>query len=183
MKRMFLFGACLGLAVTACSGAPSHGECAGGVEQHPVQIWEHIPYGTPVTWYNSNPPSSGPHYPWWASYGPHSTPLDAREYVHNLEHGAVVLLYNCALTDHCPEIVRAMNEVISAVGPDPLCADNDTPARVVIAPAPDLDVPIAAASWGWTYRSTCLDAASLTAFAKAHYGQGREANCAEGAGY
>jgi hypothetical protein len=40
---------------------------------------------------------------------------------------------------------------------------------------PDLDVPVAAAAWGWTYKEAdpCVDVASLQAFITAHYGIGR----------
>src|SRR5438552_11283985 len=68
--------------------------CAGVVETHVIQGWKHVPLGTPFD-YNSNPPSSGWHNPVWASYGTHSNAVDRAYYVHNLEHGAIVLLYKC----------------------------------------------------------------------------------------
>jgi hypothetical protein len=47
-------------------------------------------------------------------------------------------------------------------------------------PDPLIDVPIAAASWGWTYRAQCLDVPSLTQFAKERVAQGTEDTCAAG---
>ena len=108
----------------------------------------HVAIGTHVE-YDSNPPSSGPHYPVWAAFQTWPTVLQREYYVHDMEHGAVVLLYKC---DH------------AAGGAAGGCADT-----------------VAAAAWGWTYKAKCLDVPSLTDFAKAHYGQGTEPICANGA--
>ena len=51
---------------------------------------------------------------------------------------------------------------------------------MVLTPDPLLDTPIAAAAWGATYTATCIDEASLRAFADAHYGQGPEDFCSDG---
>ena len=49
----------------------------------------HIPIGASVV-YNSNPPSSGPHYPVWANFQEFAVPVDDRYLVHSMEHGAVL---------------------------------------------------------------------------------------------
>jgi hypothetical protein len=69
--------------------------------------------------------------------------------------------------------------VRDAIPADPVC-DPSIRVRVVIVADPLLDVPIAAASWGWTYKANCLDVPSLTDFAKAHIAQGTENICAPG---
>jgi hypothetical protein len=43
--------------------------------------------------WNTDPPTSGPHYPIPAVYGEYDTPLKTTQLVHNLEHGAVFVLY------------------------------------------------------------------------------------------
>jgi hypothetical protein len=64
---------------------------------------------------------------------------------------------------------------------DPLCLTlGGPPARMVLTPDPLLSTPIAASAWGATYTATCIDVASLQAFANAHYGQGREDLCNDG---
>ena len=144
----------------------------------------HVAIGTHVE-YDSNPPSSGPHYPVWAAFQTWPTVLQREYYVHDMEHGAVVLLYKC---DHaaggaaggCADTVAALEQVRAALPDDPLC-DKSIRVRVVITEDPLLDVPFAAAAWGWTYKAKCLDVPSLTDFAKAHYGQGTEPICANGA--
>lgn len=55
---------------------------------------EHVPVGTFVE-YNSNPPTSGKHYADWVRAGVYSEPKDDRNLVHSLEHGYVIMSYNC----------------------------------------------------------------------------------------
>ena len=45
--------------------------------------------------YGELPPAGGPHNPCWDDYGIHDELLPPENWVHNLEHGAVVLLYEC----------------------------------------------------------------------------------------
>lgn len=54
----------------------------------------HIPLGTEQK-YNSNPPTSGPHYEEWVKAGIYERPQDDRYLIHSLEHGYVILSYNC----------------------------------------------------------------------------------------
>lgn len=45
--------------------------------------------------YNSNPPTSGNHFPIWAKRGLYDRVLSDGYLIHSLEHGYVVLSYNC----------------------------------------------------------------------------------------
>ena len=45
--------------------------------------------------YNSNPPTSGRHLPTWVKAGEFDTPQSEGELIHSLEHGYVVISYNC----------------------------------------------------------------------------------------
>lgn len=172
--------------------------CDVVIETPPLLASPHVPEGTVVD-YNSNPPSSGPHYPIWANFGEYPAPVQAGYLVHDLEHGAVLLLYkpcdddaganaadaldggdvDASAASTCASIKDALRRVRDAIHTDPVC-DPSIRVRVIIAPYPDLDVPIAAAAWGWTYRANCLDEDSLRDFAVAHYGQGPENICAPG---
>lgn len=172
----------------------------------------HVPEGTVIT-YNSNPPSSGPHYPIWANFQEYAEPVERPYLVHSLEHGAILLLYKtpCAVgiadandaaagdgagsegdadTDAeassdggasgaCAPIVEALRKVRDSLPTDPLC-DPSIRVRVILAPDPELDVPVAAAAWGWTYKAACVDVPTLEDFARAHYAQGPENICAPG---
>lgn len=45
--------------------------------------------------YNSNPPTSGPHLPTWVKSGVYAQPQSEGELIHSLEHGYVIISYNC----------------------------------------------------------------------------------------
>lgn len=45
--------------------------------------------------YNSNPPTSGPHLPMWVRAGVFTTPQSEGELIHALEHGYIIISYNC----------------------------------------------------------------------------------------
>jgi hypothetical protein len=194
----FLFAAPLALAV-ACSSSSATNATAGDasvdrarlsmpihpdasclvtIDTPPLQDGIHVPVGTHIDW-DSNPPCSGQHYPIWANFKEYDHPVDLGYIVHDMEHGAVVLFYNCAPGPDCDAIVAGLRKVRDAIPNDPLC-DPSIRARVVIVPDPMLDVPVAAATWGWTYKAACLDLPTLTDFALAHYGQGTEVLCAPG---
>lgn len=57
-------------------------------EEFPNLGQQHIDIGTEHIAYNSNPPTSGPHYIQPANWGVYETTLPDEQLVHNLEHGA-----------------------------------------------------------------------------------------------
>jgi hypothetical protein len=155
--------------------------CPVEIEQPPLLPGSHVPIGSTIQW-DSNPPSSGPHYPIWAAYQAYTTPVPRGYYVHDLEHGAIVFLYNCGDAG-CPDVVAALQAASDAIPDDPLCTSFEGSAvrvRTVITPDPLLDVPVAAAAWGWVYKANCVDDATLRDFAMRHYGQGPETLCNNG---
>lgn len=158
--------------------APYHPDasCPVTIETPDILGANHVPEGTPLT-FNSNPPSSGDHYPIWAAFREYGAPVPWGYLVHSMEHGAVVLLYKC--DQACPAIVDELRKIRESMPADPLCAP-DVRTRVILAPAPDLDVPVAAAAWGWTYKAQCVDVPTLTEFAREHYAQSPENICSQG---
>jgi hypothetical protein len=140
---------------------------------------QHVPETEQLT-YNSNPPSSGPHYPVWPAFREYATPVPRGYTIHALEHGAVVLSYKCDPGPACTAIVDELRKAAAAVPDDPKCAGGAVRARIVITPDPLLDVPVAAAAWGWTYKAECVDQPTLTGFLKDNYGLGPEDTCADG---
>jgi hypothetical protein len=156
--------------------------CEVTIDTPPLLAGVHVAIGSPITW-SSNPPSSGPHYPIWAAFQAYTTPVDLGYLVHDLEHGAIVFFYKCDDPKGCPAIAAQLEQAVAAIPDDPLCASQTSGAvrvRAVISPDPLLDVPIAAAAWGWTYKAACVDLPSLEDFARAHYGQGPETLCVDG---
>jgi hypothetical protein len=152
--------------------------CAITVEDWPLEEATHVPIGSNIEW-ASNPPASGPHFPQWAAFQEYSSPVPRGYWVHGLEHGAVVLLYNCAEGVDCEPIKQALRDASAAIPSDGMCA---APVRVrtVITPDPLIETPIAAVAWGHVYRAACVDSASLAEFAKLHYAKGPENLCAAG---
>ena len=171
------------VAVDAGSGGPffPDASCFVEIDTPPVEPGVHVPIGSAIDW-DSNPPSSGAHFPIWAAYQAYTSPVPRGYYVHDEEHGGVVLLYQCTDDAGCPDVAAALQSVSDVIPDDPLCASAGEGIRVrtVITPDPLLDVPVAAAAWGWVYKAQCVDLPTLTAFAQAHYGQGPELLCANG---
>jgi hypothetical protein len=137
----------------------------------------HVAENSPVT-YNSNPPSSGPHYPVWANFQEFGQPVPRGYLVHSMEHGAVLLLYKCP-AGPCDAVVAELRKVRDAVATDPGC-DPSIRVRVIIAPDPELASPVAAAAWGWIYNAECVDVPTLTAFARDRYARAPENFCTPG---
>jgi Protein of unknown function (DUF3105) len=168
------------------------GTCAPVVQQHTEEGMRAHVACTPPPVYGTNPPSSGNHYPSWADYKTYATPVPWGHLMHALEHGAVVIVYNCpggcaAEVARAQALIDAMPPVdglADGVGPlklgqaDPTCA-APTKRRLILAPDPKLDVRWAATAWTWTLKSSCFDEAAFAAFIKAHADQMPEDFCSE----
>jgi hypothetical protein len=155
------------------------GKCEAVEQQQAIEGWSHVPVCSRVSYF-TNPPSSGNHYPVWAAYKSYASPVPRGFYVHDLEHGAIVLTYNCP--NGCDADVAAAQAMIDALPTDADCAAARSAVRVrmVMTPDPELDVPFAASAWGWTLRAKCFDPDVFGAFVAAHRGMGRENVCGDG---
>ena len=151
--------------------------CNTTITQYAVDPSPHIPACWPVT-YSSNPPTSGPHYPIWAAFKTYGAPVPRGFWVHSLEHGAIVISYNCP--SGCAAELADLAAWLDARPADPLCLFGSLKSRVIVTPDPELDVRFAASAWGWALRSGCLDLSLLGPFMDAHYGHGPEDFCIDG---
>lgn len=136
----------------------------------------HVPEGTALT-YCTDPPTSGRHYPVWAAFREYTTEIPWPYLVHDLEHGAIVLLYRCD-AGGCPDIVEGLRTVVAEASADPLCVTGTK--RFIIAPSTQIPATVTAVAWGASYTAPCLDLPSLKAFAAEHYAKGPENLCAPG---
>lgn len=145
----------------------------------PVESAKHVEVCSGVG-YGTNPPSGGDHWGVWAAYTSYDQPVPREMFVHNMEHGAVVLLHDC--DGDCAGVLDTLAQAREALSGDAKCLQvpGGPTERVVITPDPELDVPLAAAAWGATYKATCLDLPSLIDFAKKAYDKGPESTCAQG---
>ena len=157
---------------------PGETECKVVVQTGiPVTSAQHVATCAPVQ-YTTNPPSGGDHWGVWAKYKRFESEVPREMYVHNLEHGAVVLAYRCP-SSGCEEVKAVLDEVRAEAASDPKClmVPGGPEARLVMTPDSALNTPVAAAAWGATYTATCLDKASLARFVADHYGKGPEDLC------
>jgi hypothetical protein len=160
------------------AGAPLEiegGACTAVIQEHADEGAFHVPC-SPVPTYGTNPPSSGNHYDTWADFKTYTTPVPWGHLVHDLEHGAVVIVYNCP--GGCPDEVAAAQAMIDGFPADPICA-LPPGHRLILAPDPALDVRWAASAWTWTIKAPCFDPELFGFFMTAHYGMGREDLCGE----
>lgn len=179
-------GAAASVVALGCGSAgssvttPPQGPCAAVITQAPADAANHATQGTALTW-QTNPPAEGPHYPVWVPWAQAFTEQVPRgNWLHNAEHGGVILLYRCP--DGCAEVATQLQAIAAALPPDPLC-QSPISARWVLTPDPLLPagVQVAAVGWGYTYQAACLDSDSLRVFLTTHYAQGPEDTCAQGA--
>ena len=119
----------------------------------------HIPADSDPGEYNSDPPTSGPHYADEARagfYDTNSYQYPAEYLVHNLEHGYVIFWYNCGLLDDdaCTELKSQIKSVM----------DEFNNVKVIAYPWDSLDVPVAMTSWGRLHKMKTFNEAQARAF-------------------
>jgi hypothetical protein len=156
------------------------GLCVVQVAEHATEGATHLAACVPVV-YLTQPPSSGNHYGTWAAYGRYEFPLPRGFWVHNLEHGAVVITYNCP--DGCAAELAEARAWFDALPVDPSCPAQVTVPRAILTPDPLLDVRWAASAWGQTLRAECFDKGAFSAFYSEHAGHGLENVCTSGADF
>jgi hypothetical protein len=117
----------------------------------------HVEQGTDIEWM-ADPPHSGPHYPTWETWGEHDMVVPRGNWVHNLEHGGIVLGYRC--NDDCPDELEVLREVV-AMRPD---------LRILLTLDPLLpgDERFSAIAWTWVHRFDAPDLATLLCFVDQH---------------
>jgi hypothetical protein len=130
----------------------------------------HVPRGTRVV-YASRPPTSGPHdADWHGTYGLVDRPPLPGVWLHNLEHGAVVLLYNCPST--CPDLVSGLSELYLRLPFDPNA--NMAAPRLLIVPYTDMDHRIAVVAWDRLVELDEFDARAISDFYASFVNRGPE---------
>jgi len=151
-------------------------ECGTVVEGFPLEPSPHVPVCIPIA-YSTNPPTSGPHYPIWAAFKTYDAAVPRGFYVHDLEHGAIVITYNC--NPSCDAELAQLATFLDTLPADPLCV-APLKSRIVVTPDPHLDVRFAASAWGFSLRSNCFDLTPLGTFISDHYAMASENSCFDG---
>ena len=152
--------------------------CNAVTQQHAFEPADHVAECSPIA-FGTNPPCSGPHYGTWAAFGEYAVALPRGYWVHNLEHGTVVLASNCDAGCDA-ERASAANLILGLV-PDEFCLRQGlSRPRVILTLDPLLDVAWAASAWGFTLRADCFEPDVFREFYIAHVGRGPENICAPG---
>ena len=164
---------------TLVSDAGDGGACTTDIQQWPDEGATHVSCMSDVD-YMTEPPSSGNHYICWAAYQTYTAPIPWGNLVHSLEHGAIVIVYNCP--EGCDADVANIQAFIDGLPPDSDCAPTLGKNRMILMPDPDpnLGVKFAASAWDWTLRADCFDPIAFRQFFDDHYDHRREIICSDG---
>jgi hypothetical protein len=112
--------------------------------------------------YSDPPPAGGPHNPCWTSYGVHSTEVLDENWVHNLEHGGVVFVYQCP--SGCPTEAAALAALVPG-----------RPMAVVTSYSEmGTGTGFAVVSWGHRLVTETLDVDAFALFYAEHVNHGLE---------
>lgn len=127
----------------------------------PILGREHIPERSAHYPYNSNPPTSGPHYSQPANTGFYAQELPDETVVHNLEHGHIWISFRPALS------ADFVNEL-----------KNFADGSVIVTPRSKNDADIALAAWGrldtFNIENGALDTQRIQDFILRYQNQGPE---------
>jgi hypothetical protein len=133
-----------------------------------------VPTLTTKPAWNSNPPTSGPHFGEWVVWGAYEEEVPLVKSVHNLEHGGVVIHYG-------PQVPQAEVEKLRTFY-------GDDPNGLLVAPLTSNGDEITLSAWtapdaatgttdrgrGWLARCTAFDEDAFSAFIEAHRFKGPE---------
>ena len=151
--------------VAAGFGLPEYGRAApseGGVGVH-------LPAGAPLPQRN-RPPSSGPHDGARAAYAVSTEPVPPGQWLHALEHGGIVVLYECADPDDCRSVASDLETTVYG----PARAGRFGERKLVVTPYQDLATPFAVLAWGRIMELETLDADRILAFYDRYVDRGPE---------
>ena len=127
----------------------------------------HVSQGTPLT-FRANPPASGTHYDNWTRSGVYTEPQDPGNWVHSLEHGYIVVLFNCPET--CPELVGQLRSVYEAVPKSPRFGYQ----KMVVTPYSKMDSRLAVVAWNRVLTMDRFDRDLLMEFYRTYLEKGPE---------
>ncbi len=126
----------------------------------------HKPEGQPIQ-YPSYPPTSGPHWPRPAPWGVYDFEIAPEVYVHNLEHGGIVVLYHCSKP--CPDLTKQLEDAFATLPPS-----KHGHVKLLVSPASRLDHRLAFLGWTWIEEFDHFDRGRLRRFYEAHVDRGPE---------
>lgn len=133
----------------------------GPGEALPDQGAPHVSLGTPFD-YNSNPPTSGPHFANPAEWGVYQEGIADQILIHNLEHGGIWIAYS-------PRIDAGLVAKLEAF-------HHEFGRKIIVAPRQANDADIALAAWNHLDKFSASEYSEerVRAFIKAYRNRGPE---------
>jgi hypothetical protein len=133
----------------------------------PDEGQQHVAAGTLVD-YRSRPPASGPHYENEAPYAFFDQEVPTGNWIHNLEHGGVVVLYR-------PDLVSSSDLAALRTMRDnaPISRQWRT-TKMVVLPYTDMDHAVAAVAWDHIDEMDSVDTDQILGFYRTFVDRGPE---------
>src|SRR5680860_1084067 len=119
-------------------------------EKMPDQGAIHVKEGEKHESYNSNPPTSGPHWAGVAGAGIKDEVVPDELILHSMEHGAAVVWYKSDLPQSDIDKIKE--------------AFNSASGKKIMLPRKDLDIPVALTSWNYLLKLDTVDGSVIKEF-------------------
>ena len=130
-------------------------------DSYPSLGQDHIDVGTKHVAYNSNPPTSGPHYATPAKWGLYQNEIADETMIHNLEHGGIWISYKDVDADTISKIESL--------------AKAHT-YKIIVTPRANNDAKIVLASWTRLMKLDKFDEDTILNFIKSNLNKSPEPN-------
>ena len=130
----------------------------------------HIDPSQSIT-YKHYPPTSGPHYASPAEWQTIAS-LPEGTFIHNLEHGGIVILYNCPSGNACDTLRKQLENYVQNRGP---VEPEFNEVKLIMSPyLRGMTTKIALLAWDWIDQFDTYDEARITRFYEVHVDKGPE---------
>ena len=135
--------------------------------KHPELGRQHIPVGQAHDPYNSNTPSSGPHYASPIAWGVKTSEVADETLIHNAEHGGIIISYK-------PDLPAAQVDNLKQIAENLPQSTQFNEVKVVMAPRAKNDAPIQLMAWTYTLSLQTVDSNTIQQFYADHLDKGPE---------
>lgn len=128
----------------------------------------HVSFGEKVK-YATNPPTSGNHYPDWTRAGMFDKPQQDEYLVHSLEHGYVIISYNCEKQKDPKACVSQVKKTAQEI------FDAKKQRKLIVTPRTNMDTFITLTAWTRMEKLDTMDKSKISVFIDAFRDHGPEA--------
>jgi hypothetical protein len=138
----------------------------------------HVDPSTTPT-YKFYPPASGPHYSAsgiapvpFPTIATSSNPLVEGQYIHNLEHGGIAILYHCPTGTDCTTLQKSLENYVNNLAP---IEPTFNEVKIVLSPySQGMQKKVALVAWDYIEFLDSYDQAEITRFYENHVNKGPE---------